>query len=308
MYTCTTVVDDARGGLPKFVLSSKDGGNRCEVFLFGATLTSWVCEGEERIFVSPNAVFDGVKAIRGGIPIVFPQFGQPNSAMAQHGFARTSLWDWECGCRTGSEGKLVLRLSSTPESLSLWPHAFALTYTVTLTARSLSCQLSIESPASASTAFACQALLHTYIAVPGGDVTRLLARGFKSRRFVDKMAAGVESVDDRDEANVDREVDRVYLGEDGRASFPDIDLLESGKAFLRVGARASSADGGPLPIDIVFWNAWIDKSAALADLGEGQYKGYVCVEPGLVSEGVAVPPGGVVTIETILTVPERPER
>jgi D-hexose-6-phosphate mutarotase len=27
-------------------------------------------------------------AIRGGIPVVFPQFGQPDAAMAQHGFAR----------------------------------------------------------------------------------------------------------------------------------------------------------------------------------------------------------------------------
>jgi D-hexose-6-phosphate mutarotase len=27
-----------------------------------------------------------------GIPLVFPQFGQPLKTMAQHGFARNSLW------------------------------------------------------------------------------------------------------------------------------------------------------------------------------------------------------------------------
>ena len=78
--------------------------------------------------MSPGALFDGKKvtirqpndknsakdislpeAIRGGVPVVFPQFGQPDKvlwwltcrflqtavtlkAMAQHGFARTSFW------------------------------------------------------------------------------------------------------------------------------------------------------------------------------------------------------------------------
>jgi hypothetical protein len=43
--------------------------------LWGATLTSWICDGVERIFLSENAIFNEVKAIRGGIPLVFPQFG-----------------------------------------------------------------------------------------------------------------------------------------------------------------------------------------------------------------------------------------
>jgi D-hexose-6-phosphate mutarotase len=31
-------------------------------------------------------------AIRGGVPLVFPQFGQPQKTMASHGFARISHW------------------------------------------------------------------------------------------------------------------------------------------------------------------------------------------------------------------------
>jgi hypothetical protein len=31
-------------------------------------------------------------AIRGGIPLVFPQFGQPRKEMPSHGFARVSNW------------------------------------------------------------------------------------------------------------------------------------------------------------------------------------------------------------------------
>ena len=50
-------------------------GNTAKIHKFGATITSWTVEGEELIFVSPKAVMDGSKAIRGGVPICWPSFG-----------------------------------------------------------------------------------------------------------------------------------------------------------------------------------------------------------------------------------------
>ena len=44
---------------------------------------------QEQLFVSKRSVFDGKKAIRGGVPFVFPIFG-PSAVMPQHGFARIS--------------------------------------------------------------------------------------------------------------------------------------------------------------------------------------------------------------------------
>ena len=41
-------------------------------------------------------MLDGSKAIRGGIPLVFPQFGLgPAMPKTQHGFARNSRWEWQ---------------------------------------------------------------------------------------------------------------------------------------------------------------------------------------------------------------------
>ncbi|KAL0090103.1 galactose mutarotase-like domain-containing protein [Phycomyces blakesleeanus] len=59
----------------KSVVLTHPSGATANVALYGATVTSWVAEGEERIFVSKKAIRDGSKAIRGGIPIVFPVFG-----------------------------------------------------------------------------------------------------------------------------------------------------------------------------------------------------------------------------------------
>lgn len=57
---------------PQVVLSSGDAS--AELYLHGATLTSWKVGGERLIFVSPKAVFAPPKAIRGGVPVCFPQF------------------------------------------------------------------------------------------------------------------------------------------------------------------------------------------------------------------------------------------
>ena len=64
-----------RGGLEKVVLRSRDGA-LAEVYLHGAHVTSWRPAGtrEERLFLSERSEFRGGAAIRGGIPVIFPQF------------------------------------------------------------------------------------------------------------------------------------------------------------------------------------------------------------------------------------------
>jgi D-hexose-6-phosphate mutarotase len=53
--------------------------------------------------------------------------------------------------------------------------------------------------------------------------------------------------------------------------------------------------------DVVFWNAWVDKSRALADLDDDAYLRYVCIEPGTVSDFVVVPPGETLTLTQTLS-------
>ncbi|CAH1763908.1 3632_t:CDS:2 [Entrophospora sp. SA101] len=74
-------------------------GSSAEVYYYGANVTSWKYDGKERLFLSKKSKLDGTRAIRGGIPLVFPQFGKASdpsaetAALPQHGFARTSNWD-----------------------------------------------------------------------------------------------------------------------------------------------------------------------------------------------------------------------
>lgn len=307
-FSCTQISDESKGGMEKVVLSYGEDC-RVEVFLLGATVTSWICDGREKLYLSPNAVFNNSKAIRGGIPLVFPQFGQPNSIMPQHGFARTSKWDWSCGCHTtgdDSEGKCVFLLTNNADTENVWNHPFLLTYTVTLSKSQLKCELSIKNTSS-SEVFECHGLLHTYIRLPSDDINRLTAVGFESQQFIDKMSGGEKFIESRETVNVAAEVDRIYINTPQNTPIPDITLLEDGKPFLTVAKSSRMITGGDgtiqeKPADVVFWNAWIDKSKALPDLGEGAYKSYVCVEPGLVTDYVSVGPEATLTIDTTLTV------
>lgn len=62
-----------QGGSQK-VVATLPSGESVEVLLFGATVTSWKSEGgkTENLWLSEKADLSGSKAVRGGIPVVFP--------------------------------------------------------------------------------------------------------------------------------------------------------------------------------------------------------------------------------------------
>lgn len=68
---------------PQAQVTTSDDGSKVEaklvsgetisVLLFGATVTSWKdASGDEKLWLSDAAKLDGSKAVRGGIPLVFP--------------------------------------------------------------------------------------------------------------------------------------------------------------------------------------------------------------------------------------------
>ena len=78
-----------KGELPVATLTHESGAT-AEVYILGAHVTSWkTSDGVERLFVSSASAFTRGAAIRGGIPVCWPQFSG-RGALPKHGFARTS--------------------------------------------------------------------------------------------------------------------------------------------------------------------------------------------------------------------------
>ena len=138
-------------------------------------MTSWVAGSlGEQLFVSEKAVFDGKKAIRGGIPLCFPQFSDLGDVAAQHGFARTSRWQLAALGGEGGRAEATLELTDSEASRAIWPFAFRCLYTVGLSADGLSttlrCANTGQQPLQLTVA------LHTYFRVSDASAALVVRR------------------------------------------------------------------------------------------------------------------------------------
>jgi glucose-6-phosphate 1-epimerase len=253
------------------------------VTLFGAHLVSWTVNGKEQIFLSSIAVFDKSKAIRGGCPIVFPQFGRPEgSEMPQHGFARTSMWNY---VENGEEGAFTLQ--SNEETLKHWPHTFYLNVFIKPSGGRLEITLGVLN--DGSEAFKFQSLLHTYFRVPSVDTVKI--SGFEGHRYKDHLGdQGVRTTPAGEPLGISREVDREYI------NYPqekEIVISTGDTKHFSITTKAEiDGEDHPTNYDVVLWNPWIEKAEATADLDDDAYMRYVCVEPGNISGGGSELPAG----------------
>jgi glucose-6-phosphate 1-epimerase len=83
----------AAGDLPAIAITTPH--SEALVYLHGAHVAHFQIHGKEPVlFLSDRSLFAPDKAIRGGVPVVFPWFG-PNKTdpkAPSHGFARTAPW------------------------------------------------------------------------------------------------------------------------------------------------------------------------------------------------------------------------
>jgi len=229
--------------------------------------------------VSPKAILDGSKAIRGGVPVCFPAFGSWPLG-AQHGFARTSTWCLDGEISTDQDGDVSCVLVLQPGTHSqAWPHSFILSLKVHLSESSLTLALGVENK-NTDQPFDFTTALHTYIRVP--EVTSASIKGLRGLKFVDKTVEGTPTLEEaRDEVVLQGWTDRVYLGGGEREV-----MVSRGD-----GAGALTLTSSGLS-DTVVWNPWPEKGEAMADLGGEASKHFICVEAGQCVEPVKVSAGG----------------
>lgn len=261
-------------GLPKIPIAAVDGA-RAEVYLHGAHVTSWHPAGSlsDQLFLSATSHFAADAAIRGGVPICFPQFAD-QGPLPMHGFVRTATWQVvRAGRLASGAAEAVLRLVDSDATRALWPHAFALDYTITVTGRTLSLALAVANTGTAP--FSFTAALHSYLRVADVGATRV--RGLRGAHYRDKVLQQDDVVETAPDLAIDRVIDRVY-----RASPPDLAVVEPDRAL------AIHASGF---FDTVVWNPGAERGAAIGDLEPGGFAHMLCVEAAAAHAAVAVAPG-----------------
>ena len=260
------------GGLPRLALAALDGA-RAEVYLYGAHVVSWIPAGsQERLFVSRASAFRAGAPIRGGIPVVFPQFAAAGP-LPLHGLARLMAWELT-GVEVDGQGAVAaFRLSDTVESRSQWDHPFLAELALAIGGNRMSVALAVTN--TGAKGFGFTVALHTYLAV--ADITATTVTGLAGLRYRDSAAGGVEARDDAPQVEFAAEVNRIYL--DAPAT---VRVAEPGRATV---VRQA---GFP---DTVVWNPAAAKCATMADLEPDDYRRFVCVEAAAVGAPIRLAPG-----------------
>ena len=258
-------------GLPAIRWRSREGATAIAT-LQGAHLVSWTpAGGEECLYVSERSPFEDGRAIRGGIPVCFPQFAD-RGTLAQHGFARNHAWTFAGASETEQGTRAVFALESSPRTLALWPHAFRLELAATVGGANLWVELHVAN--TGTEAFTFTGALHTYFRVAEASSARL--HGLRGVRYVNRGSPAVEA-ESREAFTAAEPIDRVYF-----AAPPELRLDDGGR-------RITIAQRGFT--DTVVWNPGRERTAQMPDMPPGGYHHMLCVEAAAIEPVVTVAPG-----------------
>ncbi|WP_219118346.1 D-hexose-6-phosphate mutarotase [Janthinobacterium sp. UMAB-56] len=252
------------GELPAVTICAADGA-QATVTLYGGHLVSWrTSDGQERLFCSRASSLDGSRAIRGGVPVIFPQFGARGTGM-RHGFARVATWQLaSSGDADGAAyAEFVLHHTDLPEAIAAaWPCAFTLRLRVAVKAQALELNLSVHN--TGEQAFPFSAALHSYFAIDQLNEARV--GGLQRVRYSDETPQ--DALQTEELLQFADKLDRIYYQLPGALS------LLSGGHTLRLEQQGFT--------DAVVWNPGAQDAAALPDLADDEYQHFLCIEPALI--------------------------
>jgi D-hexose-6-phosphate mutarotase len=259
------------------------------VSLYGAQVLAFQPHGHEPVlWASAHSLYQPGKAIRGGIPVCWPWFGPHPSDPGKpaHGFARTSLWSvLSAAALADGATQIRLRLADGDASLALWPHAFELRLVVTVGAE-LKTELITRNPGP--TPYTYSGALHSYFHV--SDVAAISIHGLDGCAYIDKVD-GEQRKTQRGPIIIEAETDRVYLNTTATCAIEDPGL-DRRITVAKAGSHTT-----------VVWNPWAEKARRLADFGDEEYHGMVCVETANAGgDSVTVAPGGEQRLTAIIGV------
>jgi glucose-6-phosphate 1-epimerase len=257
---------------PRVNLFSPDGA-RAEIYLNGAHVTSWIPSGdEEQLFLSPLSRFEPGASIRGGVPVIFPQFSG-EGPLPKHGFARKQSWQFSDAVKAKDGVIARFQARDDASTRAIWPYSFSNELDVLVGGHQLQVTLTVAN--TGSTPFRFTAGLHTYFKVK--DIADVAVEGLGGLPYLDTVGERTQRVQEDDELTFDGEVDRIYYNAPHRL-------------VLREDSRKLTIESGGFS-DAVVWNPWAELAASLPDMEADGYCRMVCIEAVVVGSPVELASG-----------------
>ena len=272
------------GGLIKIIVTTIF--STAEIYPHGAHITHFQKNGEPPLlFLSVKSYFAPGKPIRGGVPVIFPWFGN-RDAEPSHGFARITEWQL-VETSAAADGSVTLQFA-LPEipGREAWKNLrteFVVTVSDTLTMELIAandgCDDSLE----------IENCLHTYFHV--GDIGAVSIDGLRGAHYLDNAAGGNGELKIQTESplRVAKETNRLYLDTTSAVEIHDENL---GRVIRVVKSGSHST---------VVWNPWTTQKLP-DDFDPAEHKQMVCVESGNVKQNkILLAPGKTSALKVILS-------
>lgn len=258
-----------KGGFTLRTLTLPSGAS-VTVCDYGAHLLGWQSpDGEQQLFLSDSAEFKAGKAIRGGIPLIFPQFNAFGPGK-RHGFARNTLWHFD------PTPKQVLRWSLNHYDVcdAHWTFPFQAYLSVALTDNVLNITLDVNNIGNLP--FSFTAALHSYFHIGHLKEARLL--GLKGLAYWDNDGAAFSrrQTYSEDILFFDDAIDRVFF-----------DVCAPLKLVDGQRKRTLSHPGFS---EVVVWNPGKQDAAKMTDLDTDSFQNMLCVEAATIDTPIELEP------------------
>ena len=271
------VFEEDAHGLDRIAVTAADGSEAI-VYLLGANVVHWRPAGAEPVlWLSKESTFCLGQAIRGGVPVCHPWFGNKSDdpAAPLHGFVRLMPWDVESVAQNDDGSVTVVLWTKFSQGSANWPGYFELRHRVTVGS---ALTLELETTDFGDEDLLITEALHSYFRV--SDVRNVSIAGLAGCAYFDKVTGGARQIQGDGPLTFAGETDNVYL--DSRATCV-LDDPGMGRRIY-VAKRGSRST--------VVWNPWIDKASRMQDFGDDEWTGTVCVETANARENaVTIRPG-----------------
>jgi glucose-6-phosphate 1-epimerase len=255
--------EEGSGGLIRAAVSGPAAEGH--VYLHGAHVTHHrPAARRPLLFLSERSQFAAGKAIRGGVPVIFPWFGARagHPTAPDHGFARNRDWAVESvEPMTDGPVAVTLTLEADAATRQTWPHDFRVRHRVVFG----DClEMTLELENRSSEPFVVEEALHTYVLV--GDVEQVSIAGLGRSAYIDKTDGMKRKALAAEPLRLSGATDRVFL--DTRATCTVTDPALARRIVVEKTGSATT----------VVWNPWSEKARAMTDLGPLEWRSMLCLE------------------------------
>ncbi len=251
-------IEPGAGGLTRAVITTPEAAG--ELYLQGAHVTQWTPAGASPVlFLSSRTAYAPGKAIRGGVPVIFPWFGNREGGLPgpAHGFARSSVWK----VQETSDSGVTLALEPTEQARTLGFGGLSALFRASF-GKTLHMELEVRNASKEPAQY--EEALHTYFSI--SDIADVWVTGLENTSYVDKTDGFQIKQQSAEPLRIAKETDQVHMDTSSTCVVHDPAM----KRRIVVEKTGS--------LSTVVWNPWIEKTKAMSDMHPEEWRRMICVE------------------------------